>query len=64
MENPKLGKLLIVVGIIFALISLFVLPSIVHYFIHTYSALDNYWPWILFIIGIIIAIYGEYLDRK
>jgi undecaprenyl pyrophosphate phosphatase UppP len=63
MENKKLGKLLIIVGIIIALvpsiiISAFSYQSGGRFFVPSYTF------WVLFIIGIIIAIVGEYLDRK
>jgi len=64
MENPKLGKWLIIIGILIALIPLFTLSGIIYYFTHTVGIIETYAPWIFFIIGISIAIFGEYLSRK
>ena len=62
MENKKLGKLLIVVGIIIAFVPTIIIAAI------SYQSrriiVPPYTDWALLIIGIAIAIFGEYLDRK
>ena len=62
MENKKLGKLLIVVGIAIAFVPIIVISGISYY--SNRIVVPPYTDWALLIIGIGIAILGEYLNRK
>jgi hypothetical protein len=64
MENKKLGKSLIVIGILIAIVPMIGLSALAYYSMGSFATIASYLQWTLFIVGIIIAIFGEYLNRK
>jgi hypothetical protein len=64
MENKQLGKWLIIIGIIIAIVPMIVISGFAFYSTSSLGVLGSYGPYIFFIIGIIIAIYGEILRKK
>ena len=64
MENKKLGMWLIIIGIIIAIVPMIAISGLAYYSTSTLGALGSYGPIGFFIIGIVIAIIGEYIRRK
>lgn len=64
MENPHLGKWLIIIGIIIAIVPMIALSAYTATTFKTLGIISSIGPYAFFIIGIIIAIFGEYLRRK
>ena len=60
----KLGKKLIIIGIIIAIVPMILISGYAYMNYGNIGIIGQYGPWMFFIIGIAIAIYGEYLDRK
>ena len=63
MEKYKLGKWLIFIGIIIAIIPIIAISGLAFYLQSSLGALGSIGPYAFFIIGIIIAIIGEILRR-
>ena len=64
MDNKKLGKWLIIIGIIIAVVPLVVISGLAFYSTCSLDALGSISPYVFFIIGIIIAVIGEMFRRK
>lgn len=64
MEKDKLGKWLIVVGIIIAIVPLTAISGLAFYSQSSLGVLGSIGPYAFFFIGIIIAIIGEILRTK
>ena len=61
MENKRLGKLLTIIGLLMAIAPLIIVSALLFFYgIYIDVRIEQ----ILFVIGIAIAIFGEYLNRK
>jgi len=63
MEKKKLGKWLIIIGIIIAIVPVIAISGLSFYSMSSLGALGSIGPYAFFFIGIIIAIIGEVLRR-
>jgi len=64
MKKEKLGKWLIIIGIIIAIVPLIAISGLAFYTTSSLGVLGSIGSYAFFIIGIIIATIGEYLRRK
>ena len=55
---------MIIIGIIIAIVPTILISGYAYMNYGAIGIIGQYGPWAFFIIGIAIAIYGEYLDRK
>ncbi|RLF30047.1 MAG: hypothetical protein DRN05_00295 [Thermoplasmata archaeon] len=64
MRDKRIGKFLIIVGIIVAVVPLIIISSLA-YFMNLYALgfLGNIGSYMFLVAGIIIAVVGEYLRR-
>ena len=65
MEVKKKGNILMIVGLIIAIGTLITIPALAYFNRELVEKiiLFNNMEWIIFLIGIVIAGYGEYLRR-
>jgi len=65
MDKNKQGKILVIVGIIIAIVPMILISALAYASGGpSLGALGSYGPFAFFIIGIIIAVVGEYIRRK
>ena len=64
MERKKLGKILIILGIIIAIVPLIAISGFAYYSTNTLGMFGSIGPYAFFIIGIIIIIIGELIRKK
>lgn len=63
MKKEKLGKLLIVIGVIIAIIPVIAISGFAYYSMSSLGVIGSIGPYFFLIIGIAIGIVGEVLRR-
>jgi hypothetical protein len=64
MENKKLGKLLIAIGVIIAIVPTIIMSAYAYYSFTSYGGLGRIIPYAFLIFGLIIGVIGEIIRRK